>query len=152
MTNSGDYMDAKKNLSALRAESDGLPRALAAALTSGDGEEVSRLRQRQKELPAKIREAALDLSGLNVAKLRAAQAERLSLLEQEQATRKETDEIVFPKIAELNAEIKKLKDEANAGLVRVYRLKGEIQQAAIELHAAEQEFKGLLAQATSGAV
>jgi chromosome segregation ATPase len=146
------YQEAKRRLSDLRAEANDLPRALAAALTAGDAEEATRLRQRQKELPAKIREAALDLSGLNVAKLRAEQAERLNLLEQEQATSKETDELVSPKITELNAEIKRLKDDAHASLVRVYKLKGEIQQAAIELHAAEQEFKRLLEQAVPAIV
>src|ERR1044072_3839110 len=101
MTTESKHQEAKRRLSDLRAESDNLPRALAGALTAGDAEEVSRLRQRQKELPAKIREAALDLSGLNVDKLRAEQAERLNLLEQEQATSKETDELVSPKIVEL---------------------------------------------------
>lgn len=152
MVTDNKHQEAKRRLSNLRAEANDLPRALAAALTAGDTNEVSRLRQRQKELPAKIREAALDLSGLNVAKLRAEQAERLNLLEQEQATSKETDELVSPKIAELNAEIKRLKDEANATLIRVYRLKGEIQQAAIELHAEEQEFKRLLGQAVPAIV
>jgi hypothetical protein len=47
-------------------------------------------------------------------------------------------------LAKLNAQIKKLKDEAHYALIRVYRLKGEIQQGAIELQAAEQEFKRLL--------
>src|SRR5687768_1185904 len=102
MNTANNYQEAKRRLSALRAEANDLPRALAAALTAGETEEATRLRQRQKELPAKIREAVLDLSGLNVAKLRAEQAERLNLLEQEQATSKETDEIVSPKIAELN--------------------------------------------------
>jgi chromosome segregation ATPase len=141
------FQEAKRRLSDLRAESNDLPRALAAALTAGETNEVSRLRERQKELPERIREAELDVTGLKVAKLRAAQAERINLLEQEQATSKETDEIVTPKIAELNDEIKRLKDEAHAALIRVYRLKGEIQQGAIELQAAEQEFKRHLEQA-----
>lgn len=138
------YQEAKRRLSDLRAESDNLPRALAAALTAGDTEEVARLRERQKELPAKILEAELDLSGVKVGQLRAAQAERRRLLEQWQAESKEIDEAVTPKIAELNAEIKRLKEEAHGALIKVYRLKGEIQQGAIELQAAEQDFKMLL--------
>ena len=136
-----NYQEAKRRLSDLRWEANDLPKALAAALTTGDAGEASRLRQRQKELPQKVREAELDLSGLMVAKLRMEQAARLNLLEQEQATSKATDELVAARLAELNAEIKRLKDEAHAALIRVYRLKGEIQQGAIELQAAEQEFK-----------
>jgi hypothetical protein len=78
-----NYQEAKRRLSDLRWEANDLPRALAAALTAGDTVEASRLRQRQKELPQKIREAELDLSGLRVAKLRAEQAARVNLLEQE---------------------------------------------------------------------
>jgi hypothetical protein len=152
MSNTYNYQEAKRRLSDLRAESGGLPRALAAALTAGETEEAARLRERQKELPGKINEAALDLAGLKVARLRALQAERLNLLEQEQATSKETDELAAAEIAKLNAEIKRLKDESNASLIRVYRLKGEIQQGATELHAAEQEFKRLLEQAVSAVV
>ena len=144
MDKDNKYQEVKRRLSDLRWEANDLPKALAAALTAGDTGEASRLRQRQKELPQKIREAELDLSGLRVAKLRAEQAARVNLLEQEQATSKETDELVSPKIAELNAEIKRLKDEAHSALIRVYRLKGEIQQGAIELQAAEQEFRRLL--------
>ena len=146
MSDTHKFQEAKRRLSDLRAESDNLPRALAGALTASDAEEVGRLRERQRELPNRILEAELDLSGMKVGRLREAQAERRRLLEQEQATSKEMDELVSPKIAELNAEIKRLKDKAHASLVRVYRLKGEIQQAAIELQAAEQEFKRLLQQ------
>lgn len=144
MMDTTKYQEAKRRLSDLRTESDNLPRILAAALTEGDTEEATRLRDRQKELPAKLLEAELDLSGLKVGQLRAAQAERRRLLEQWQAESKEIDEAVTPKIAELNAEIKRLKDEAHAALIKVYRLKGETQQGAIELQAAEQEFKMLL--------
>src|SRR4051812_14217597 len=101
MNTNNKYEEAKRRLSDLRAELNGMPRELAAALTDGETEEVSRLRERQKELPAQILEAQLDLAGLNVAKLKAEQAARLNLLEQEQATQRETDELVAPKIAEL---------------------------------------------------
>src|SRR5688572_21574352 len=114
MSDTNKFQEAKRRLSDLSAESDNLPRALAGALTAGNAEEVSALRQRQKELPNRILEAELDLSGMKVGRLRAAQAERRRLLVQEQATSKETDAIVASRIAELNADIKKLKDEAHA--------------------------------------
>ncbi len=144
-----NYQEAKRRLSALRAELDELPRGIAAAATAGDVEERSRLRERQKELPGRIIEAQLDLCSLKLAWLKAAQAERRTLLEQEQATSRATDERVAEKLVALDAERKRLTAERYSALQRVYRLKGEIGQGDAELHATQQELKSLLERATA---
>jgi len=146
MVSRDDYMNAKKKLADLRAEEHSLPILVSAAAIGGDTAEVARLRGRKAELSGEIAEAELNLVSLNVARLRAAQAERLKLHEQEQAMSKATDARVSVEVARLDAERKRLMDESQAGLVRVYRLRREMQQGALELQAAEQELKQRLGQ------
>jgi hypothetical protein len=49
MDKDNKYQEVKRRLSDLRWEANDLPKALAAALTTGDAGEASRLRQRQKK-------------------------------------------------------------------------------------------------------
>ncbi len=140
------YEQAKKRLQELKSEHSDLPNALRAAAITGNTEEITRLRKRQAELPNAIFEAELEFTSVKVASLRASQTERNNLLEQEYAASKVTDVRVNAEVAKLDAKRKRLTDEAQVGLVKVYRLKREIQQGAIELQAAENELRSLLEQ------
>jgi predicted metal-dependent hydrolase len=139
-----NYIEAKKHLENLRIEGRSLSTNLSAAAAAGNGEELVRIKGRERDLPTELFAAQVMLLRSEIEKLETAQAESYRKLQQAKEDSREVDKVVSMQIEILTNERTRLNNQALTALTLPRIIEEEISQRSRDISKTKKELTDLL--------
>ncbi len=137
-------IEQKQILNNLQAEKASLSSNLKRAIDEGDGQEISKLKQREQTIDSDLFSAKAMLLKAKIAELEAKQALNFERLAQAKIETKECDALASVQITTLREEITRLSDLSFKKLNAVKLTENEIREIGFHISEAKRELENLL--------
>jgi multidrug efflux pump subunit AcrA (membrane-fusion protein) len=137
-------IEQKQILNNLQAEKASLSSNLKRAIDEGDGQEISKLKQREQTIDSDLFSAKALLLKAKIAELEAKQALNFERLAQAKLDTKECDALASVQITTLREEITRLSDLSFKKLNAVKLTENEIREIGFHISEAKRELENLL--------
>jgi hypothetical protein len=126
-------MNTQETLRHLEREAGTIAELLSSAIQAGNGEEITYLKHRQRDLPNELFTARVLAVKDEISQLETEITEGYKTLAQSKQKAKDTDSLVSSKVEFLKSEIAKLNQESLADLIEPQRISDEINRKSNRL-------------------